>query len=119
VLVSGYCNAGSGWACNEYGILVQPALRPDVAARAFTRACELGFVAACGNLEANLGDPPRRGPPEDRDYRIVLRGRKGSIDGLAPLALYQRACTQGFLDGCRAACAAGDARACGLEARPP
>ena len=43
VMVSTFCNNGSGWACNEYGILLQPERRPDQAARAFSRACELGF----------------------------------------------------------------------------
>ena len=27
-LTSAYCRDGSGWACNEYGVLIQPALRP-------------------------------------------------------------------------------------------
>jgi hypothetical protein len=42
-----YCNNGSGWACNEVGIL-----RAEVnqtAAPYFTRACSLGFAPTCEN----------------------------------------------------------------------
>jgi hypothetical protein len=115
VLTSSYCRAGSGWACNEYGFLVQPDRRPDVAARAFEDACDLGFAAGCDNLDtltAGLGGQPRRAPPADDDYRILLRGRKGGPLELMPLELHRRACAQGFADGCRQACAEGDASLC-------
>jgi hypothetical protein len=115
VLTSSYCRAGSGWACNEYGFLVQPDRRPDVAARAFEDACEVGFAAGCDNLDnlkAGLAEEPRRLPPTDDDYRILLRGRKGGPVGLTPLELHQRACAQGFAEGCRQACAEGDASLC-------
>jgi hypothetical protein len=118
VLTSGYCRAGSGWACNEFGVLIQPAIRPEPAARAFRNACDLGFAAGCENLDAPNPESPRRAPPSDDDYRIVLRGRKGSIDHLTPLALHRRGCFQGFADACRAACAEGDARACDPGAIP-
>jgi len=118
VLTSGYCRAGSGWACNEFGILIQPAIRPEPAARAFRNACDLGFAAGCENLDSVSPESPRRDPPSDEDYRIVLRGRKGSIDHLAPLALHQRGCAQGFADACRAACTDGDQRACDSAADP-
>jgi hypothetical protein len=117
VLTSAYCNMGSGWACNEYGILLQPALRPQTAGRAFQQACDLGFSAGCDNAAAGAVDSPRRVPPELADYRIVLRGRKGQLPDLTPLELQQRACVQGFLDGCRQACAGGDAEACGRSDR--
>jgi hypothetical protein len=118
VLTSGYCRAGSGWACNEFGILIQPAIRPEPAARAFRNACDLGFAAGCENLDAANPESPRRAPPSDDDYRIVLRGRKGSIDHLTPLALHQRGCRQGFADACRTACGEGDTRACDPDAIP-
>ncbi len=95
LLVSAYCRAGSGWACNEYGILIQPALRPEVASRAFERACELGFEAGCDNRDPRVVENPRRAPPADGDYRIVLRGRKGSLQHCdaaraSPASLYLR-----------------------------
>ena len=110
VLVSGYCRAGSGWACNEYGILVQPAIRPDVAARAFDRACALGFSTGCDNLKD--GARASHAPPTEADYRIVLRGKKRRLPDLTPVELYQRACAQGFADGCRRACELGDGESC-------
>ena len=42
-LVSNYCRVRSGWACNEFGILLDPRRNPQFAARAFGDACELGF----------------------------------------------------------------------------
>jgi hypothetical protein len=113
LLTSAYCNNGSGWACNEYGVLLQPSRRPETAGRAFRRACDAGFSAGCANLDPSLAENPRRAPPDVADYRIVLRGRKGSLADLTPLQLQQRACIQGFADGCRQACAEGDTKACG------
>jgi hypothetical protein len=110
VLTSAYCRAGSGWACNEYGVLIQPAIRPEIAGRAFQQGCDLGFSAACENLNPAVADNPHRAPPTDADYRIVLRGRKGSVRDLTPLELYQRACTQGFADACQKVEAAQGAR---------
>jgi hypothetical protein len=119
VLVSSYCRAGSGWACNEYGILIQPAIRPETAARAFQSACDQGFSAGCDNLEPALAEHPRRAPPTDADYRILLRGRKGALPELTPRALHERACGQGYADGCRQACTEGAVTACsGAESAP-
>jgi hypothetical protein len=119
VLVSAYCRAGSGWACNEDGVLIQPALRPETASRAFERACDLGFAAGCDNRDPRVAENPRRAPPGDGDYRIVLRGRKGSLQDLAPFELHRRGCTQGFPDGCRQACAEGDLKACAAVNQRP
>ena len=119
VLVSAYCRAGSGWACNEYGVLIQPALRPETASRAFERACELGFAAGCDNRDSRMTENPRRAPPGDGDYRIVLRGRKENLEHVTPLELHQRACTQGFPDGCRQACAEGHSSGCAAGNQPP
>jgi hypothetical protein len=115
LLTSAYCKAGSGWACNEYGILLQPSRRPEAASRAFQRACDAGFVDGCMNLDPRLAESPRQSAPDLADYRIVLRGRKGRLPDLTPFQLQQRACAQGFLDGCRQACVEGDARACGRQ----
>ncbi len=113
---SGYCNTGSGWACNEVGIL-QSALagggavgddREGVgrveALFAFQRGCELGFELACGNYRAVLagGGALERAPPTVEDYPIVLRGSKGEIAVRDSLALYALACRQGWLDACEA-----------------
>ena len=98
-LASAYCGAGSGWACNEYGILLQPARRPARAEAAFERGCTLGFSIACDNLDPAMAQNPRRGPPTSDDYYIVLRG-KGHLSDLTPLELHQRACVQGFVEGC-------------------
>jgi TPR repeat protein len=118
LLASIYCTGGSGWACNEYGVLLQPARRPDVAGRSFRRACDLGFAAGCDNLDPARAESPVHAPPQVTDYRIVLRGRKGPLPGLTPLQLYQRACAQGFSEGCRQACAEGDTSLCGRADGP-
>jgi hypothetical protein len=117
LLASIYCTAGSGWACNEYGVLLQPDRRPAVAARSFQRACDLGFAPGCDNLDPDRAADPVRAPPDLADYRIVLRGRKGPMPDSTPLELYRRACEHGFTDGCRLACAGGDPRSCGPQTR--
>jgi len=108
-----FCRSGSGWACNEAGIL-QVALAlsgedrrwldPGDAAGALGRGCALGFGPACQNLTrltAGL-DPPRfdQAPPTLEDYPIILRGTKGPIRDRSPAALYARACRQGWADTC-------------------
>jgi len=104
VLVSGFCNNGSGWACNEYGILLQPERRPEQAGRAFRRGCDNDFEPACANLDEIGPDGPARTAPALADYRIVVRdGRRPLPPGLPPPQIYQRACKQGFADGCRRA----------------
>ena len=115
VLVSAYCNNGSGWACNEYGVLLQPERRPEPAARAFRRACDLGFPDGCANLDAGGAGRPVRAPPALADYAIVLRDGRRPLPVLPPLQIYRRACEQGFADGCRRACGLGDRRACAGE----
>ena len=108
---SSHCNSGSGWSCNEVGILLRTVLRaagdehgldPTEAAAAFERGCELGFAPACRNLVGMLdGDATfGRGPPTLQDYPIVLRGSKGVITALEPPALFARACDQGWPDTC-------------------
>ena len=99
-----YCDQGSGWACNELGILTSD-LRPDnvqPAVHAFERGCELGFSAACDNVElraTGTGMLQHRAP-RPVDYFIVLREGKGALPDRTPLELYDRACTQGWAIGC-------------------
>ena len=99
-LTAAYCDAGSGWACNEYGVLVQPSLRPVLAAELFERACELGFAPGCANVDPALAATPERAPPADADLRIVLRGRPQRLASLATAELREAACAQGFRDLC-------------------
>ena len=107
---SGLCNSGSGWACNEAGVLQAAvggagAVGEDPegvgqveALFAFRRGCELGFEAACGNYRAMLagGGAFERAPPTVEDYPMVLRGSKGEIIDPDHAALYARACRQGW-----------------------
>ena len=120
VLVTSFCNQGSGWACNEYGVLLQPEIRPEQAARSFRRGCDNGFEAACANLDDIGPEGPVRTAPTLADYEIVLREGRRPLPILPPLQIYQRACEQGFADGCRRACEHGDRRACeAIEAAQP
>lgn len=100
-LTAAYCDTGSGWACNEYGVLVQPGLRPALAAELFARACELGFTSGCANLDPAAAATPERAPPAAADLRIVLRGRADRLASLSPVELREAACAQGFQDRCR------------------
>ena len=81
VLVSTYCDRGSGWACNEYGVLVQPAIRPSLADEAFQRACSLGFAAGGAHLRPGRTGLPARSAPELVAYAIVLRISEGLTAG--------------------------------------
>ena len=106
-----FCGSGSGWACNEAGILhVALALSgedrrrvdPGDAAGTLGRGCDLGFGPACQNLTrltSGLG-PFEQGEPTLEDYPIILRGTKGPITDRSPAALYARACSQGWADTC-------------------
>ncbi len=106
-----YCDRGSGWACNEAGLMDIALARsgedlrrsdPAKAARPFQRACGLGFAAACRNLNAlasGSGDFAA-GPPGLDDLPIVLRGSKGEIRTDDPSALYGLACKEGWPNAC-------------------
>jgi len=108
------CSAGSGWACNEYGILLDPAVLPERASYAFEQACALGFSPGCDNRTLHMADAPQRAAPTLADYRIIVRERSRSVSSLSSLQLYQRGCTEGFLDGCENACRLGDREACSI-----
>jgi hypothetical protein len=101
-LQDGYCADGSAWACNEVGILL--AERYDnrtVAAAAFSRACTLQFAAGCANARAvAAGSELRHDVPTAADYRFILRGSKGPIEGLSSAELYARACDLGWRSAC-------------------
>jgi hypothetical protein len=100
VMVSTYCDNGSGWACNEYGVLLQPQIRPELAAESFDRACALGFSAGCANADPARATNPLRTAPTLDDYEIVLRHPKGPRSPSTPQETYRLACDQGFRDEC-------------------
>jgi len=101
-LQEGFCADGSGWACNEVGILL--AERYDNRARAssaFDRACTLQFGAGCNNATANArAGPLRHDAPTALDYPFILRGSKGPIAERDPAKLYARACELAWPNAC-------------------
>ena len=98
----GHCEDGSGWACNELGILLAGHYaNPRRAAMSFERACQLQFSAGCDNAVAmTQGGMFRRDAPTLADYRFILRGSKGPFPDSAPGQLYARACAQGWPGTC-------------------
>jgi hypothetical protein len=100
-LQDGYCEDGSGWACNELGILLAEHYdNRRRAAMEFERACELRFSAGCDNTVAiTQGAMFRRAAPTVADYRFILRGSKGPFQD-PDAQLYARACVQGWPGTC-------------------
>jgi len=108
----GFCNQGSGWACNEAGLMHialarsgEDSRRLDIAGAAepLRRGCDLGFAAACRNLNtlsSNTGAFAAP-PPTLEDYPIILQGSKGEIRERDPSALYALACREGWSATCR------------------
>jgi hypothetical protein len=73
------------------------------AAAAFRRACLLQFAAGCDNAAAIANARAlRHDAPTAADYRFILRGSKGPIEGRTPAELYARACDVGWPDACKA-----------------
>ena len=100
---SSHCTAGSGWSCNELGVLLgTPGGDRIEAAAAFEQGCALEFTQACGNLLRILDGETasERAPPMPSDWPIVLRGSKGTTLDRELSALYSRACDQGWPDTC-------------------
>ena len=96
-----YCEDGSGWACNEVGILLaEHYSNPRRAEMSFQRACELRFASGCDNAGAVANGQFRRAEPTPADFRFILRGSKGPLRDQAPAALYARACKQGWPGTC-------------------
>ncbi|PYR47694.1 MAG: hypothetical protein DMF89_18280 [Acidobacteria bacterium] len=105
-LVSGFCERGSGWACNELGI-VEAHRESEIsdAVESTIRGCDLGFPPACANADVlSNSDRPRRSlrsePPAAIDYPIVLRGSKGPLTARTPEALAALACREGWTSAC-------------------
>jgi hypothetical protein len=108
--LSAHCEGGSGWACNEVGVLDahRSALNKNDnqaemagAVASLERGCALGFGPACGNvLQAIKGSELQSAPPTLDDYPIILRGSKQAVTDRSPAALYSTACEQGWVDAC-------------------
>lgn len=95
-----YCQRGSGWACNDVGILRRRVGQP--AEPEFRRACDLGFRPGCENVAraAVPADSLASGPPELRDLPIVVSGTKPTLRERDPAVLYALACERGWSDVC-------------------
>ena len=106
-----YCDRGSGWACNEAGLMDIALSRsgedlrrldPAIAAGPLRRGCDLGMDTACRNL-----DTLRTGagsfasvPPRVTDYPIILRGSKDEVRERSPAVLSALACREGWTAAC-------------------
>jgi hypothetical protein len=110
-LETSFCARGSGWACNEAGLMHIALSRsgedlrrldPAGAAVPLRHGCELGFQTACRNLImlASGKSSFAAAPPTLDDYPIVLRGSKGEIREREPSALYALACREGWPNTC-------------------
>jgi TPR repeat protein len=103
-ILSTNCKDGSGWACNELGLLrfARRAGSPGQAKEAFTQACRQGFKVGCSNAirVGRAEGAPKSGPPTAIDFAFVLREGKGALPDLTPFALFTRACNQGWMTGC-------------------
>jgi hypothetical protein len=110
--LSAHCDGGSGWACNEAGVLrlrlselnedaEKPAMADAVGL--LERGCAFGFTPACQNIVKMLKGTgqPESAAPTLQDYPIILRGSKQSVTDRSPSALYALACQQGWPDACR------------------
>jgi hypothetical protein len=97
-----FCNRGSGWACNELGILqAERELDRAGAVDSMVRGCDLGFSAACDNVDrVATGGVLATDRPTLDDYPIILRGSKGPVTARTPEQLYATACRQGWPDTC-------------------
>ncbi len=99
---AGFCNRGSGWACNELGILqARRELDHAGAIESMRRGGELGFSPACLNADtAARAGKGESGAPALQDYPIILRGSKGPIIERSPAALSALACREGWMEQC-------------------
>lgn len=96
------CEQGSGWACNEVGILLaERYANPKRAATSFDRACTLQFSRGCDNaLALARGGMLRHDAPTTADYPVIVRGSKGPINDGEPAQLQARACALGWPGAC-------------------
>jgi hypothetical protein len=113
-LEAAHCKTGSGWACNELGIrLAQRAAIPETETDSygggaddfFRHACDLGFFPGCQNVGSSGRDAAgfHTAAPDLADYAVMMLEGKGRIGERTFLEMYQRACQQGWTDGCERA----------------
>jgi len=98
-----HCGEGSGWACNEEAIAASERGAPkEEIGGAFARGCRLGFIPACGNLDALVAGAKgfQHAEPMGADLPVLLRGRKAPIEERDPAKLYAMACSQGWSEFC-------------------
>jgi hypothetical protein len=95
-----YCDDGSGWACNEWGIRRKAEGKPVL--HAFERGCNLGFEPACTNVGRNDVAVAQlaRAEPNEKDLPIVLRGAKPPLVHETPADLHRIGCRQGWPGMC-------------------
>jgi hypothetical protein len=100
---AGFCRQGSGWACNEFGLIqMERDIEGPGAIAAFEDGCAAGFGVACVNINRARDGPARlaEARPRVEDLPILLRGSKAPITERQPEVLYARACSQGWPDTC-------------------
>jgi hypothetical protein len=101
LLYSLNCRNGSGWACNELGVLsasgrVVAAPPADL----FRRACTLGFTPACDNAASSEGRGFKRGDPRPADYVYLLQQGKGRLPPMMAQQLFEYACDHYWFAAC-------------------
>lgn len=109
-----FCDQGSGWACNEAGLMdIELAGRgedlrrtdPLQAKGPFEEACRLGFKAGCENA-VRLGSGASEfesAEPDTKDLPIILRGSKGPVKQRLPQDLEALGCKEGWAELCERA----------------
>src|SRR5437667_2907199 len=86
-----FCRQGSGWACNELGILQAERELDRIAAEGwFERGCDLGFMPACRNMNRIITGraTAETAAPTLQHYPIIFRVRKTPLTNLTPSACY-------------------------------
>ncbi len=102
VMQQNYCDRGSGWACNEFGVF-RARYDGDLqgAMGEFERACTRGSEAGCANRARLLaGEALIQEEPPLEELPILLRGSKGPVTETHPQALYALGCERGWDELC-------------------
>ncbi len=104
VIESGYCDAQSGWACNELGVLQlggKVGYSPEGALESFARSCAFNFAPGCENFAAlEAGEESAlQSSPKLSDYLLMLPER-GPLPNMGALELFTLACDKGWVVGC-------------------
>ena len=111
VMLQNFCDQGSGWGCNEFGVLLVELDRSFVGAVGeFERSCRVGFPPGCANLQMLADGDERltqgaaafeRANPPPAELPIVLSGSKGPVTERDPEALRALGCERGWREvGC-------------------